>query len=176
MTRLTARLALAASLAAPLAARAQQPSAAASPAAAQPAGKTPNLSGTWELNAAKSQLGPEGASAKGTLVMTQSGDKVTRQLNMTTSMGAMTNTMHYTIGAASTDTVSMGGQSMPVTSTARWEAGALVIDGKISMQGMEIPVVSRYTLSPDGKQLTQEQTITTPVGERKNRTVYDKKS
>ena len=173
MTRLLARTALVVACAgiAPVTARAQ----AAAAAVAQPAGKTPDLSGTWELNVAKSQFPQGGAPTKGTLVMTQAGDKITRTIAMSTSMGDMKNTMHHAVGTATTDTVTMAGQPMAFTSTARWDGLTLVIDGKAAMQGMSIPVVVRYTLSPDGKQLMVDQTVSTPMGEQTNHSVFDKK-
>ena len=147
------------------------PAAAAQPAA----GAHPALSGTWELNVAKSNFGPGGAPAKGTMVLTQAGDKITTVSTISSPMGDMTNTMHHTVGAATTDTISAGGQSVPFTSTTRWEGTTLVVDGKATMMGAEVPVVSRYTLSPDGKQLTINQVITTPNGEVTQQFVYDKK-
>lgn len=172
MTRLLARtaLALACATSAPLALRAQ------AAAAAQPAGKTPDFSGTWELNLAKSQFGEAGAPTKGTMVITQAGDRITRLQTITSPMGEMKNTMHHAIGAATTDTIQMGPQSGTFTSTARLDGRTMVVDGKIAVQGIELPVVSRYTLSPDGKQLLVDQTISTPGGEQAQHFVFDKKS
>ena len=175
MTRLIARtaLSLACALAAPLAVIHAQ---AATASASQPGGAHPSLSGTWELNVAKSNFGMGGGPTKGTMVLTQAGDKITTVGTMSSSMGDMTNTMHHTVGAATTDTISAGGQSVAFTSTTRWEGPVLVVDGKAMMMGAEIPVVSRYTLSPDGKQLTIDQVVTTPAGEQTQRFIYDKKS
>lgn len=172
MTRLLARPALlfACATAAPVAARAQ----AAAPAS-QPAAKLPNLSGTWELNVAKSDFGLQAGVKKGTMTVMQTGDKITRTQMMSSVMGDNTNTTHHTIGAATTDTMVMGGQAMPFTSTARWDGTTLVVDGSASVQGMAIPVVARYTLSADGKQLMVDQVITSPMGEQTTHAVYDKK-
>ncbi|GJG85703.1 hypothetical protein tb265_08840 [Gemmatimonadetes bacterium T265] len=175
MTRFIARTALllACAAAAPLAVHAQATPAA--PAASPAAGAHPNISGTWELNVAASKFGPQGAPTKGTLTIVQDGDKITRTQMMSTPMGDMTNTMHHTVGVASTDTIRAQGQAMSFTSTTRWDGATLVIDGKAAMQGMDIPVVARYSLSPDGKQLMIDQVVTTPMGEQSTHIVYDKK-
>ncbi|HEY0776422.1 MAG TPA: hypothetical protein VGD56_00520 [Gemmatirosa sp.] len=180
MTRLLARpsLVLACAVAAPLAvtpfaAHAQN---ATPTTASTTAAKPPNMSGTWELNVAKSTFGPQGAPTKATMTLTQVGDKITTTQAMESAMGNATNTMHHTIGVATTDTVNGGGQQMPFTSTARWDGTTLVVEGKATMQGTDIPVVSRYTLSPDGKQLVVDQVVTTPMGELPSHFVYDKKS
>lgn len=177
MTRLIARSALVAAcaFAAPVAAHAQSASTPAAAAAAQPAAKTPNLTGTWELNLARSKFGEQGAPTKGTMVVTQTGDKITRLQSISSPMGEMKNTMHHAIGSATTDTVQMAGQPMAFTSTARWEGSTLVVDGRVAVQGMEIPVLARFTLSPDGKQLMVDQTVSTPMGEQVTHVVYDKK-
>lgn len=177
MTRPLARTALllACATAAPLAVTHAQASATAT-AASPSSAKTPNLSGTWEMNVAKSSFGPQGGPTKGTMTVMQAGDKITRTQMMSSAMGNATNTMHNTVGAATTDTITVGGQAMPFTSTTRWDGTTLVVDGKVSVQGMDIPVVARYTLSADGKQLMVDQTVSTPVGEQTSHIVYDKKS
>ncbi len=171
MTRFLARtaLALTCAIGAPVAAHAQ-------PAAtSQPAAKAPSLAGTWELNVAASDFGPQGGPTKDVMTITQSGDKWTSTSQASSQMGDMTVVMHHTMGAATTDTIRPQGQALPFTSTTRWDGSAYVIEGKVSMQGMEIPVVSRYMLSPDGKQLTVQQVVTTPMGELPTRRVYDRK-
>lgn len=177
MTRFVTRsaLLLACATAAPLAVtRAQQPIGGAP--GSQVMAKHPNMAGMWELDVAKSNFA-QGAPTKGTMVLTQAGDTITTTATASMPTGDVKNTMHHMVGgAATTDTIGGGGQQMPFTSTSRWDGTTLVVDGKASSQGMEIPVVSRYTLSPDGKTLTIDQVITTPGGEMTQRIVYNKKS
>ncbi len=177
MTRLLAYTAVlfACATAAPLAVTHAQ-TAPASSTTAQAAAKLPNLSGTWELNVAASKFGPQGSPTKGTLTLTQAGDKITATQVLSTSTGDMTNTTHHTIGATTADTIRAQGQEVARTSTARWDGSTLVVDAKLMSQGMEIPVVARYTLSPDGKQLMVDQTLTSPMGELTTHLVFDKKS
>lgn len=173
MTRLFARTALLAACVAtaPVAAARAQTAAPAS----QPAATLPNMAGTWELNLAKSNFGPQGAPTRATLTLTQAGDKITTTQVIESPMGGATNTMHHTVGAATTDTMRMGGQQMPFTSTTRWDGTTLVIDGTVTLPAGEIPVVSRYTLSADGKQLVVDQVVTTPMGALPSHLIYDKK-
>ncbi len=176
MTRFLSRSAvlLACATAVPSAAVYAQTAPARAAATAQPAAQHPDLSGTWELNVAKSTFA-QGAPAKGTMTLVQAGDKITTTQTIETPMGTATNTMRHTVGVATTDTINAAGQQTPFTSTARWDNATFVIEGKVVVQGTDIPVVSRYTLTPDGRQLIVDQTITTPIGELPSHFVYERK-
>ena len=139
-------------------------------------GAHPDMTGTWELNIAASDFGGQGTPMKGTMVVTQKGDSITRVQTVNVEGSDRSTTMHHVLNAATTDTLTTPAGPLPFTSTTRWNDSVLVTDGKVMVQGMEIPIVSRYTVSPDGKKLMVDQVITTPAGEQTTHYVFDKKS
>jgi hypothetical protein len=66
----------------------------------------------------------------------------------------------------------MGGA--PTTSTAHWDGAALVVDSKLSFQGTDVKVKDTYTLSSDGKTLTQVTHVESGMGNFDSTSVYDK--
>jgi len=67
-----------------------------------------------------------------------------------------------------------GGNGMDVLSTAHWDGVALVVDSKASMQGNDMKIKDTYTLSGDGKILTEVLHIESGMGNFDLTSVYDK--
>jgi len=132
---------------------------------------TPNFSGEWKMNSAKSDFGqwppPSSIVQKITheepsikVVSTWSGDQ-----------GDMTLDLAYTTDGKECKNSSPMGES---TSTLKWDGDALVIETKADFQGNEATITSRWTLSEDGKTMTDKAHFGKSMGEGDMTIVYDK--
>lgn len=116
----------------------------------------PNLSGTWTLAADRSDFGPMPGPASRTDVIEHNGAdlKVTR--TQSAQGNEMSATMVYMIdGKPHLNTP--GGQE--VSSVLSWDGAVLVITSTIQTPQGEATLVDRYSVSADGKELTQARTI-----------------
>jgi hypothetical protein len=132
----------------------------------------PNFSGTWKLNVAKSDFGPVPAPDSRTDVIDHS-DPV---LKVNTSLvggpqGNMDAISNYTTDGKEA-TNHMGPRE--VKATIVWDGAKLVYNGKTTFQDAELTIKSIWTLSDDGKTLTQNVHFTTPMGEADQTLIYDK--
>ncbi|MBI4891556.1 MAG: hypothetical protein HY821_13100 [Acidobacteria bacterium] len=132
----------------------------------------PNYSGLWKINAAKSDFGP----------MPQGPDKFERTIDhkdpaikITTvqSMGGneRTVTVEYTINGQEQTVKTQMGEYKAIPA---WKDNILEVSAKREMQGMEIKSVEKWTLSPDGKVLTVQTSLSTPQGDFAMKFVLDK--
>ena len=127
---------------APMAVRAQQ---------------APNLSGTWELDVAQSSFGMMQAPTKGTMVIEHQEPALKVVNTQTTPRGERTSTSSYTTdGKESKNTGGMGNE---VVSTLKWEGAVLTNASKMQMQGSDVSVAEKWSVSPDGKLLTIDRTV-----------------
>jgi hypothetical protein len=143
--------------------------AAATTAAAQ----APDFTGQWEMNAAKSDLGPAaGALTKLVFTIQQSPTTLKFSQAISTTQGDQTIEQEFTLdGKEVTRTVPTG---QTVVTTAKVEGGAIVLAGKV--QGADAGQTSRWTLAPDGKSMTIDQSMTGgPMGPLTMKFVLDKK-
>lgn len=165
--RLFAALAAAAAAPAVLRAQTAAPSAAAAPA------KAPDYSGTWELNPSASNFGPMPAPSKLTMSVTHAANSVTVVNASVTEQGEQKTTNTFVIGgpAAAQDM----GPAVTATTAVSWDAGVLLFKTDLQQNGVDIPVLTRWTLAPDGKRLTIDRNITTPVGPMTMQLVMDRK-
>jgi hypothetical protein len=123
----------------------------------------PNFSGDWTLDASKSEFGPMPPPQ----AMTRKVEHNDPALNYTQVMtggpqGDQTTSMKYSTDGKETTNDMMG---TPMKATAKWDGESLVMSGKLDMQGNEITLVDKWTLSADGKVLTDVLHIGTPQGE-----------
>jgi hypothetical protein len=136
-------------------------------------GGAPNLSGTWKLNIGKSSFGqiPPPASQTNTIDDSEPSVKVAED-QKGGMMGDMNITSTFDTTGKETKSAGMGGAD--VTSTAHWDGVALVIDSKTSFQGNDVKIKDTYTLSGDGKTLTEVTHIESGMGNFDTTSVYDK--
>jgi hypothetical protein len=149
------------------------PPAGAKPAAMAHSGSAPNLSGTWKLILAKSDFGqiPAPASQIDTIEDNEPAVKV-----VVDQKGGMMGDTSYTT-SVTTDGKESKGSGMtgePVTSVAHWDGSSLVVDSKTTFQGQEIKIKDTFTLSGDGKSLTDVTHIESGMGNFDTTSVYDK--
>jgi len=77
-------------------------------------------------------------------------------------------------GSESTNEVMGRGGAQQVKSKAHWGGGKLVIETMRDVQGMAITQKETRSLGADGKEMTVEQAISTPQGERNTKQVFAK--
>lgn len=136
--------------------------------------QTPNMSGQWEMNAAKSNFGPIPAPPKLTMSIEQGPAVFKFSQVVTTPAGDQSVVQTIPIGAA--DTTWTAGDGGPVTSHTAWDGNTLVVTAKLQRQGADITQLGKWSLSPDGKVLTLVQQSTTPMGAFTFTIVCDKKN
>ena len=136
---------------------------------------TPNFTGKWSLDAAKSDFGPmpppesivhviEHKEPSVKIVTTQKGaqGEITTERQLTTD------------GKDNVNKMRMGPGEQDVTSTTKWSGNALTTRFKLDMQGNAIDVNDSWKLSDDGKVLTIVRGIETAQGAFTTTTVYNK--
>ena len=135
-------------------------------------GAHPNYSGTWKLNVAKSDFGPLPGPETETDIIehndpmlkvssAQDGGPQGKQeftLNLTTDGKEAVN--------------SPGG--MEIRSIGTWEGNNLVVSAKLKFQDNDVAIKTVWILSEDGKILTENAHMTTPMGELDRKMVYEK--
>ncbi len=131
----------------------------------------PNFSGTWKLNLAKSDFGPLPAPTSRTDVIEHNDPNLKDSSNADTAQGKQEYTANYATDGKEV-TNKMGPRE--VKSTATWEGNNLVVNSKTSFNDNDITIKSIWTLSDDGKTLTQNVHFTSPMGEADQKAVYEK--
>jgi hypothetical protein len=136
-------------------------------------GSQPNFTGTWKLNIPKSNFGqvPPPTSQTDTIDHSEPSVKIAED-----QKGGMMGDMNLatTLSTDGKETTSPGMGGAPVTSTAHWDGIALVVDSKTSFQGSDIKIKDTYTLSGDGKTLTEVTHVESGMGNFDSTSVYDK--
>jgi|HubBroStandDraft_6_1064221.scaffolds.fasta_scaffold1406016_2 hypothetical protein len=123
----------------------------------------PNFNGTWKLDAGKSNLGPMPPPTS----MTRKIEYTDPNLTITEArsggpQGDQNATMKFTTDGKET-TISLFGND--AKAVAAWEGGALVIKLKASIQGNDLNLTQKWTLSDDGATLTDNWHVAAPQGE-----------
>jgi hypothetical protein len=131
----------------------------------------PDFSGNWKLNVEKSDFGPMPKPEKADFAIVHKEPELKVKTTAVSSMGEVTNDVRIlTDGTAFTNT--MHGQE--VKGTAKWDGKTLVVTQTLEMQGTAITFVQKWTLSDDGKSITQDLNISTPQGEVTQKAILDK--
>ena len=152
-----ATLALAAAIAIPFSARAQS---------------KPDFSGTWTMDAAKSDPAPQGRGGGGG-GGTQTVKQTASELSVQTEGRQGPQTMVYKLdGSPSTNKVMGRGGEQEVKSTAKWDGSSLVIETTRDFNGMSI--TTKEVRKMDGASMVVETSVNTPQGEQKRKVVYNK--
>lgn len=133
----------------------------------------PDLSGTWQLNPAKSDFGQMPAPSNATMVVTQSATSIKLVQSMAGPAGTQSNTQEFALDGQEKTITGMDGQ--PAMSTGKIDSGMVMIDIKANRQGADIRQAMRFVPSPDGKSMTLRQEIATPMGALTMKLVFDKK-
>jgi len=130
-----------------------------------------NFTGEWKLNAEKSNFGPMPAPEKLTVKVDHKEPSMKVAQSQSGPQGDMAFDVNYTTdGKENTNTIG----PMTAKSTAKWDGDALVIDTKLDTGGGELTIKTKWTLSADGKTLTQAAHLVSPQGELDITYVLDK--
>jgi hypothetical protein len=139
----------------------------------------PNFSGTWKLNASKSNVGDYGPSAR-TDVIAQDGSKFTAKVTSTTQNGEDDYTLNFTADgnkvtiAPDSPQAKLGNLTLKDI-TASWNGDSLVVLEDLNFQGqVDIAAKLTYSLSSDGKTLTIADNASTSMGNFDTSLVFDK--
>ena len=120
--------------------------------------QAPDLSGSWVLQVDKSDFGPMPALTSRTDVITHKDPSLTiKRTIVSAQQGSMSSEMVYGVdGKPWKNTTSDGSE---LTSTLKWDGPVLVVTSLINTPQGEATITDRFSLSPDGKTLTQDRAI-----------------
>jgi hypothetical protein len=143
---------------------------AAAPAVAANGAK-PNYSGTWKLNVAKSDFGPIPGPDTRTDVIEHNDPT----LKVSTSQDGAQGKQEYTLNMTTDgkEAINRPG-GLEVKSIGGWEANNLVINVKLKFQDNDVEAKTTWLLSEDGKTMTQNQHLTTAMGELDQKMIFEK--
>src|SRR5579883_1642632 len=123
----------------------------------------PDMSGTWKLNASKSEFGQFPAPSSMTQKVTHAEPKLTVETKMTSDMGEFSFNANYTTDGKETTNQGFGGSESK--STAKWDGDTLVIDTKGSFGDNSYTMKDKWTISEGGKVLTIQRHFSGGMGE-----------
>ena len=116
----------------------------------------PNFSGTWVLQVDKSDFGAMGGPSARTDVIDHQEPKLSIKRTITGPNGEITSNLVYAVdGKPYKNTVA----NAETTSTLSWDGQTLVMVTLYPSPQGEATITDRYTLSADGKTLTQERSV-----------------
>lgn len=127
-----------------------------------------DFSGTWALNVDKSDLGTPAAKAqmsKVVLVIKQAAN----QLSIQRSTGDVT--VYNLDGSESVNTLPNGAKAKTIMN---WSGDTLVGKTVSNINGTEMNMADKRSLSADGREMVLEISMHMPSGERKQRLVYSR--
>ena len=127
---------------------------------ALPAGavaQAPNLSGTWVLQVDKSDFGPMPAPTSRTDVIDHKDSKLTVKRSVVSGQGPSSSDLVYEIDGKPWKNKTADGNEL--SSTLKWDGPVLVVVTDINTPQGEAVVTDRFSLSADGKTLTQDRVI-----------------
>jgi hypothetical protein len=127
------------------------------------AADAPNFSGDWTVDATKSDFGPMPPPSTMTLKVEHSDPALTvTDVRTGGAQGDSSVVSKYSTDGKETTNEMMGAATK---STAKWDGKALLIATSADFQGMAITINMKFSLSDDGKVLTDAWHLVTPQGE-----------
>jgi hypothetical protein len=133
---------------------------------------TPDISGNWKLNPAKSEFGQFPAPGSMTQKVTSADGKITVDMKMAGEQGEFATNSTYTTDSKESTNAGFGGGE--TKSTAKWDGDALVIDTKGAFGDNAFTMKDKWTVSADGKVLTIARHFSSGMGEMDQKMVFDK--
>ena len=136
------------------------------------AAKTPNLSGTWELDVQASSFGMMPGPQKATMVLTHADPSLKQ---VTTSVGPQGEQKDEIALTTDGKEIKRTLRGTEATTVLKWEGSVLTNTTRLTLQGNDITVVEKWGLSEDGKVLTITAAISTPMGQLDQTRIYNKR-
>lgn len=131
----------------------------------------PNFSGTWKLNVAKSDFGVLPPSNGRTDVIDHQEPNLKDSVSDDSAQGQQNYTLSMTTDGK--EAINKPG-GLDMKSTAAWEANTLVVNAKLQFQGSDVSIKTNWALSDDGKTLTENVHLESPMGETDQKMVFEK--
>jgi hypothetical protein len=139
-------------------------------------GATPNFSGNWTLDLAKSDFGPAPPPDSVVMTIDHKEPSVKSTTVQKSSQGDATNESTITTdGKENVNKLRAAGFDQDVKSTSKWSGKKLTTERVLEIQGMSIGMNDAWELSDDGKVLTIVREINTPQGSFSTRLAFNKK-
>jgi hypothetical protein len=134
------------------------------------AAEHPDITGTWAIDAAKSDFGPMPVPADLVVTVKAAGD----DFSVLQSGGGQPDfELHFNTSGKEVTNDLPGGK---MTSTHRWEGAVLVGDVSVTLgDGSKLTFKDRSSYSADGKTMTAERQISGPMGEGRMKMVFNRK-
>jgi hypothetical protein len=131
----------------------------------------PNFSGTWKMNAEKTDYGkipkPQNFERK----IEQKDPELNVTATFTGQNGPVTtNFKHYTDGRESVNNI----RGSEIRTKATWDGNTLVLDSVRKVQNADVTTHEKWSLSEDGKELTISSKTVAPNGDLIITMVMDK--
>jgi hypothetical protein len=133
---------------------------------------TPDLTGDWKLNSAKSDFGQFPAPSSMTQKVTHAEPKVTVEIKMASDMGEFALNNTYSTDGKETTNQGFGGSE--AKSVAKWDGETLLIDTKGTFGDTAYTMKDKWTLSEGGKVLTIVRKYSSAMGDIDQKIVLDK--
>jgi hypothetical protein len=131
----------------------------------------PNFSGSWTMNASRSDFG---AIAKPTSLVQQVTHNDPDLRVVTTQVGEMGDfTLEFSYTTDGKECVNKF-RDIERKSTVKWEGDTLVFESRMDLRGNVVTVIETWSLSQDGKTLTSNRLLKGPEGETNAKTVLEK--
>jgi hypothetical protein len=131
----------------------------------------PNFAGDWKLNLSKSDFGEMPPPTSRVDKITHEGVNLAVVTKQSREQGDFNSESKYTTDGKECTNQMFGN---PVKSTVKLDGDTLVMNSKGAFQDNEFTVVSKWTLSADGKALTIDQHFSSSMGEGDSKLVFDK--
>jgi hypothetical protein len=129
-------------------------------ALAAPAGlaaQAPNLSGTWQLQVDKSDFGMMPGPTSRTDVIDHKDPSLTIKRSLVGPQGPSSTDLVYAVDGK--EWKNKAGDGSELVSTLKWDGAVLVVVTNITTPQGEAVITDRFSLSSDGRTLTQERVI-----------------
>jgi hypothetical protein len=140
-------------------------------AASAAAQSKPNFSGTWTLNVSKSDFGLIPGPSSRIDIIEHNDPALKDNVTQDGPQGNQSFALSYT-----TDGKEASNQQGPLTvkSTLAWQGADLVVNSKANFNDNDITLKGVWSLSADGKTLTQKVHFASPMGETDQMLVFEK--
>ena len=130
----------------------------------------PNFSGSWKMDASKSDFGPMPAPDKSERTITHTDPEMKMKSLQSGQNGDQTSETTYKTDGEFT----VKRRNQEIKAIGKWEGAKLVVKSKFEAQGMEIASTETWSLSEDGKVLTVATALGTPQGDFEMKLVLNK--
>jgi len=134
-----------------------------------PAQSKPNFSGSWKMNAARSDFGLVPAPASIARKITHAEPSLAIVEDQDAGFGVQNVTRVYTTDGRGSSFTSQGAE---VKGTAVWEGNDLVVTSEVAVALLKY--IDRMSLSADGKTMTSAIKLTSPDGAIHMKVIFEK--